>query len=209
MGQEVTSEIEFQAWPKIYRLNREVIVTEKIDGTNACIIVGDDGEIHAQSRTRLIAPGNDNFGFAAWVFENAEELAATLGPGRHFGEWWGSGIQRNYGLPKGEKRFSLFNALRWSVTDCDGFLNRDYRCTEAPLCFVVPKIALCHEGHKKQIDDLGFSWVNSAVKFIRKNGSLAAKGFMNPEGVIAYHKQSNSSFKVTCEKDEEYKGRQQ
>lgn len=29
--------IEFKAWPKIPRLFRDVIITEKIDGTNAAI----------------------------------------------------------------------------------------------------------------------------------------------------------------------------
>jgi hypothetical protein len=65
-----------------------------------------------RSRSRWITPDDDNFGFAAWVEANRDELL-TLGPGRHFGEWWGSGIQRGYGLPKGEKRFSLFNVSRW------------------------------------------------------------------------------------------------
>ena len=35
-----------------------------------------------------------------------------LGVGQHFGEWWGFGIQRGYGLH--ERRFSLFNTGRWS-----------------------------------------------------------------------------------------------
>ena len=34
-----------------------------------------------------------------------------LGEGIHFGEWWGLGIQRNYGM--NEKVFSLFNTKRW------------------------------------------------------------------------------------------------
>jgi hypothetical protein len=42
--------------------------------------------------------------------EHRDDLL-TLGPGRHFGEWWGAGIQRRYGLT--EKRFSLFNVTRW------------------------------------------------------------------------------------------------
>ena len=52
------------------------------------------------------------FGFARWVETNRERLITLLGPGLHFGEWWGSGIQRGYGLTKGDKRFSLFNVER-------------------------------------------------------------------------------------------------
>src|SRR6478609_1926046 len=107
-----TSMPEFQEFPKMPRLSREVIITEKIDGTNAQVLITPEGEIHAGSRTRWITPESDNFGFAAWVRDNREQLL-QLGPGRHFGEWWGSGIQRRYGLS--EKRWSLFNVQRWCL----------------------------------------------------------------------------------------------
>ena len=103
---------EFVPFPKIPRLFRPFVVTEKIDGTNASIHVLEDGQVLAASRTRWITPEADNFGFARWVHEHEEELRVGLGIGSHFGEWWGSGIQRGYGLK--EKRFSLFNTARWS-----------------------------------------------------------------------------------------------
>lgn len=105
-------DIPFVEFPKIARFNREVIVTEKIDGTNAQILVNDTGDevVGVGSRTRWISPKDDNHGFAGWVQKNKEELL-RLGPGSHFGEWWGAGIQRTYGLK--EKRFSLFNVSRW------------------------------------------------------------------------------------------------
>ena len=101
---------DFVAFPKIPRLSRRCVITEKIDGTNACIFIGEDGEFLVGSRTRWITPENDNHGFARWAYEHKDELLG-LGPGRHFGEWWGQGIQRGYGLK--EKRFSLFNTSRW------------------------------------------------------------------------------------------------
>ncbi len=97
---------EFIEWKKIPRFENEVYeYTEKIDGTNACFYLAEDGSFHCQSRTRIITPEDDNFGFATWCHRNINELR-KLHPGYHFGEWWGSGIQRNYGLS--EKRFSLF-----------------------------------------------------------------------------------------------------
>src|ERR1035437_6203226 len=100
------------AFPKIARLNRDIVITEKIDGTNAAIGIVEapftvsDGEggpefrgyrVYAQSRNRIITPGKDNAGFAAWV-ESIKDIAIeVLGPGLHFGEWWGNGIQRGYG----------------------------------------------------------------------------------------------------------------
>jgi hypothetical protein len=102
---------EFIEFPKMARFAREIIVTEKIDGTNAQVWISDDGtDIRAGSRNRWLTYSEDNFGFAKWVMDHRDELL-TLGPGRHFGEWWGSGIQRRYGLD--EKRFSLFNVSRW------------------------------------------------------------------------------------------------
>jgi hypothetical protein len=178
--------IEFREFPKIARLNREVIVTEKIDGTNACVIVSDDGlSLAAQSRSKLITPTDDNFGFARWVEANTAELL-RLGPGHHFGEWWGSGIQRGYGLPKGEKRFSLFNVSRWSDNE-----------TRPGCCHVVPVLTWGR----------GFECVYTALDGLRFAGSLASPGFMKPEGVVAFHAQGNLMFKATIEKDEEYKGK--
>lgn len=34
-------ELEFTPWPKTFRMNRDVIVTEKIDGSNAAVKVID------------------------------------------------------------------------------------------------------------------------------------------------------------------------
>ena len=105
---------EIEGFGKIARWNREVIVTEKIDGTNAQILVNDEGtDFRVGSRNQWITPEADNFGFARWCADNRDDLL-KLGPGRHFGEWWGSGIQRGYGLAKGEKRFSLFNVSKWA-----------------------------------------------------------------------------------------------
>ena len=81
-------DIEFKEFPKIARLSREIIVTEKIDGTNAQILITEDGQILTGSRTRWITPQDDNFGFAKWVEENKAEIL-KLGQGQHFGEWWG------------------------------------------------------------------------------------------------------------------------
>lgn len=172
---------DFKEFPKIARLSREIIVTEKIDGTNAQVVVGADGSIRAGSRNRWVTPDDDNYGFARWVLENADELR-TLGEGRHFGEWWGSGIQRRYGLS--EKRFSLFNVSRWGA--------------ERPACcHVVPVLwrgLFCTEAVEITLDSL------------RDFGSEAAPGFMKPEGVIVYHVAGNIGFKKTLEGDEEPKG---
>jgi len=181
-------EIAFEAWPKIARLNRDCIITEKIDGTNSAVIVTDDLRVGAQSRNRIITPEQDNFGFARWVADNAETLASLLGPGRHFGEWWGSGIQRGYGLTKGEKRFSLFNVNRYADVDF----------TELPNVSLVPTL------YTGTFDSEQVGW---EVDRLTRIGSAAAPGFMRPEGVVVFHVAAQTVFKVTCENDEAPKGK--
>jgi hypothetical protein len=200
------SELEFVEWPKIFRFNRETIVTEKIDGTNSAIVVREDGVVYAQSRSRVIFPDADNFGFAAWVHANHEQLREQLGVGRHFGEWWGSGIQRGYGLTKGEKRFSLFNTSRWTSPFNKSIVSgeavrvieeRQNECVECPLCHVVPILGV--------YPSLGDVKVESRIYWLTARGSQAAPGFMKPEGIVIYHTSSNQCFKVTCVKDEKHK----
>jgi hypothetical protein len=177
--------IEFVEFQKIPRLARECIITEKIDGTNGVIYIGEDGEMLAGSRSRWITPAEDNYGFAKWVEANKTELM-KLGPGRHYGEWCGQGIQRNYSLT--EKRFSLFNVSRWADDT-----------VRPTCCHVVPVIG-------RDLFDapaLGLK----ALKKLKEEGSVAAPGFMKPEGIIIYHIAANLLFKKTIEKDEEWKSK--
>jgi RNA ligase len=170
---------EFVPFQKICRLSRECVITEKIDGTNAQILITDDGQILAGSRTRWITPAEDNHGFARWVMENKDELL-KLGPGRHFGEWWGSGIQRGYGLK--EKRFSLFNTAKWSDPT-----------VRPACCHVTPVIAA---------GMFTTELTEKAIEMLRIKGSFAASGFTRPEGIVVFHVAGNLLFKKTLEKDE-------
>lgn len=178
--------IEFVEFPKIARLSREVIVTEKIDGTNAQIFIECDDEnylIRAGSRNRWITPENDNFGFAAWVREHGEELISGLGPGRHFGEWWGSG----------------FNTVRWCESDKEqqrietGDPRQEkYQRKLPPCCHLVPVL---YRGI------FSTTAINLALADLERKGSYAAPGFMKPEGIVAYHVAGNVAFKKTIGND--------
>jgi hypothetical protein len=176
-------DIAFIGFPSISRLSRQMIVTEKIDGTNAQVYVADDGRVLAGSRSRWITPETDNHGFARWVQDHADELREGLGYGQHFGEWWGSGIQRRYGLK--EKRFSLFNVTRW--TD-------DVR---PACCHVVPVL---YEGEFDTVD------VDRCLEHLHTGGSVASPGFMHPEGVVVFHVASGALFKKTLDKNDGHKG---
>jgi hypothetical protein len=214
---------EFKPFPKMPRLSRECIITEKIDGTNASILITEIAEeragmipvhkevaiigrlaIYVGSRTRWITPDDDNFGFAAWVFKNAEAIA-NLGVGHHFGEWWGSGIQRGYGLTNGEKRFSLFNVARWTLhgTEPQQIPTADPRIMKMQdvlpaCCGLVPVL------YQGMFDT---EIAEDMIWRLRVEGSKAAPGYKNPEGIVVFHVAGNFGFKKTIEKDEEPKGK--
>lgn len=180
------SEVEFVEWPKTSRLFRDITITEKIDGTNAGINIAEDGTCVAQSRTRCLTDDlPDNYGFRTWVLANSVGLFETLGPGRHFGEWWGRGIQRGYGLD--HKRFSLFNTAKWGEVDLSAVSGLG----------VVP--VLSHYTF-----DTGF--IKAVLHFLAQEGSVAAPGYNRPEGICVYHHASNNVFKVLIENDEGRKG---
>lgn len=197
--------MDFEAFPKVARWSRPVVITEKLDGTNAqvCVVdkvqgvdyskaVYDDGAVAVLvgSRTRWITPDDDNYGFARWAYANRDVLLG-LGPGRHFGEWWGRGIQRNYGLK--EKRFSLFNVGRWyDPKDCAGE-DLGGRTAVPECCHVVPILA-------KGPNEPGV--FEAVIQLLRERGSLAAPGFMNPEGAMLFHTAAGIVFKKTLVKDE-------
>lgn len=46
-----------------------------------------------------------------------------------------------------------------------------------------------------------------ALEQLRTRGSVAAPGFMKPEGVVVFHTASQQLFKVTLENDDERKGK--
>lgn len=273
---------EFKPWPKIKRLNRDIIISEKIDGTNAAIgIVPETYEtagpgggsetvstgrmlVYAQSRTRLIKPGKtDNVGFAGWVEKHKDLLAQHLGEGLHFGEWWGCGIQRGYDLS--ERRFSLFQTTRWNRPEgalaLEALRAAGVAVSTVPVLYIGPWTGVL--GYKvndearadhgqwmnlaEQLDwsDVDFAReieaqvellyeriqvltqmdlrdavnirmapVNPRPRFapsfilehLKRTGSVAAPGYMKPEGIVIYHPASDYTAKVTVEGDDTHKG---
>lgn len=181
---------DFEGYPKTPRLFRNVVITEKIDGTNAAVRITDDGAVWCQSRNRIITPDDDNFGFAEWAASNAGALVDTLGPGLHFGEWWGSGIQRGY--DQIEKHFSLFNVHRWQDQAAD--------------LAMVPNLGVVPVLYRGLFDT---DAVDYQLMILERDGSQAAPGFMRPEGVIVYHAAARQVFKALLENDHQAKGAEQ
>jgi hypothetical protein len=165
---------EFKEWAKIPRLNGEIFtITEKLDGTNGQIYIHEDGQIDVGSRSRWCNASklDDHFGFYKWIQERKQEIFDVLGPGRYYGEFIGSGIERKYGFSNGEKRFYLFNiTLEEKV---------------APLnilgIYTVPDLT------RDVIDFIHFQHLTQHIEFslasLRKLGSRI-NDYPYPEGII-------------------------
>jgi hypothetical protein len=176
--------MEFKEFESIEILESLVIISEKIHGTNAQIAIDDSGQnIYAGSRNRWITPEDDNYGFATWVYANKTELLALLGPGRHFGEWYGSGIGPGYGLK--EKRFALFNTYRWTKLKQDGLL--------LPQMDVVPVL---YSGTFTP------TITRETMDKLKKDGSSLVPGYMKPEGVVIFFSRTKTYLKQVFEKED-------
>ena len=200
----MSNAFEFQPWPKIGRLNKAMMtITEKVDGTNAQVNIQTDPAlpdltfITAGSRNRalhtvILKEGKfhdvrrvdvDNFGFGAWVIEEAEELL-KLGQGRHYGEWWGQGIGRHYG--QDGRFFSLFNARRWTAAYTAKLEGHE---TAFPNCVSV--VPILHSGPFSHDD------IQETMRLLQVNGSKIAPGFNAPEGIIVEFEKN--LYKLTYE----------
>lgn len=204
-------DLEFAKFSSIGRLYRDVTITEKIDGMNACIVIeeliGEDlyrnavahvkampfnsfeprgFAVGVQSRKQFLSLDNDIQGLATWVTEHAQELAQALGPGYHYGEYWGKNIQRSYH----QKRnwFSLFNTKRWNknnVGHIDGLLT-------VPILYSGPYV----------------DWINEMqLHRLETQGSFAAQEVddreldFRAEGIVGWHTALDTYYKVTLEGD--------
>lgn len=174
--------MEFEKFQKIPRLGSkrdQMIITEKIDGTNAQVMIEDGEIVGVGSRNRVITPGKqtDNYGFARHVYDNADEFL-KLGDGRHYGEWWGSGIQRGYLKTNGEKHFSIFNTARPADT----------------LPSLIKQVPILYHGtfdtHK----------IREVMEDLWDCGShLVPDQWFKPEGIIVFQLTSRQLFKLTFE----------
>lgn len=213
---------EFIKWENTARLFRDAVITEKLDGTNACVIfeeIEESGQLptslirtltygdrmyaaYAQSRNRLITPSNDNAGFAKWVESNANRLFYVLGEGRHYGEWWGAGVGRKYGMDR--KVFSVFNTAGWYKVD-EGTPGEDSRSKRAYIAGInIEAVPVLFQGQFSE------DTIRDCARQLKLHGSYAThkytgEYFSNPEGICVYHKDADRVFKYTLDGNDKHK----
>lgn len=173
---------DFESFASIERVQQPIIITEKIHGTNAQILI-DGSDIYAGSRTRWVTPDDDNYDFAKWVYGSREELIAKLGDGRHYGEWYGRGINAGYGLK--ERRFALFNTTRWNPVRDEGGLPE--RVDVVPVLYQGP---------------FGGNVIADTLAELKASGSRLVPGYTKPEGVVVFFARTNMFLKSTFEAED-------
>jgi len=180
---------QFKAYPKTRRLTDVyAFISEKIDGTNGVLFV-DGSRVVAGSRSKwLVDDGSkswDNHGFGAWVKEN-EVILSQLPDGFHYGEWYGRGINRNYGLK--DRRFMLFNRMRYLellelMPSLYKVLELETILSQINIMDVQAQLAI----HKREL--------------MHESGSRHVRGFKRPEGVMVRIPAADKVFKVVWDKD--------
>ena len=194
--------MEFIKYPKTKRFSSDIIITEKIDGTNAQLVYDKENEVLlAGSRNRFITVDKDNYGFARWVDDNREILTKYFNSFSNipvYGEWWGSGIQRGYGLTGGEKYFSIFNVGLFGPV-----------MPSELHAIGVRYVPVLYEGSNRRdvILDVFGNLDNAGSQVFLKSGCLEQFKFyfkpvsneLEPEGICIFFKQMGVIYKMTYE----------
>lgn len=219
---------QFKSWGSTPRFHKGLHITEKINGTNAgvsvqgvskdespefvkdgIVVAGVDCDwiVRAQSRKRIITPGDDNFGFAAWVWDNAEGLANLLGFGYHYGEWYGEGIQKNPLAVQG-RWWALFNTWHWGRKE-------NLERLEAAGIPGLTTVPVLHDEQTHGPAD--YNTIPDALEYLAVFGSRA-KGYMTvpnahkmdfhvegPEGIIVWQRETQQRYKILLREDDKHK----
>jgi hypothetical protein len=224
---------QFKSWGSTPRFHKSLHITEKIDGTNAgvsvqgipfghlstinipedaCPVINEQTSqaflVRAQSRKRIITPGNDNFGFASWVWENADGLANLLGYGYHYGEWYGEGIQKNP-LAVAGRRWALFNTWHWgSKPNLDRL-----KMVDIPGLTLVPVL---HDEHRDGpadymtipniMEDLALHGSKAdGAEMVRQGYDWEPDVYKQPEGIIVWQRETRQRYKILLREDDKHK----
>ncbi len=172
-------------------------VFPKLDGTNASVWLGEDGEVKAGSRNRQLALGSDNAGFYAFAFANPALKAYLLEHPTHilYGEWLVPHSLKTY-RDDCWRRFYIFDVFD---TETERFLPYDqYSLLVAKhrLDFLSP-LALIKDG-----DPALYTKIMEQNTVCLKDGAGIGEGiviknynFVNRYGRVVWAKLVTNAFK--------------
>lgn len=106
--------------------------TVKLHGTNASVVLDDQGNYYAQSRNKVLSLESDNAGFAAYALQpkvksfidnlltfipvNGLDVKAVV----VYGEWAGQGIQKGVAISEVDKFFAPFSICLYTKSEKEG-----------------------------------------------------------------------------------------
>lgn len=106
--------------------------TVKLHGTNAGIVLDDQGNYYAQSRNKVLSDSKDNTGFASYALQpnvksfignlltfipvNGLDVKAVV----VYGEWAGQGIQKGVAISEVDKFFAPFSICLYTKSEKEG-----------------------------------------------------------------------------------------
>lgn len=182
--------MSYPSFPSIERLeNLYCHITEKVDGTNGLIKIS--RYVCFGSRNRYITPEDDNNGFAKFFSKYQKELFSVFNtidkeyppngidaPLNIYGEWFGKGIQRGYGLA--EKHFMPFSEFLATKLIDAGVPN-----IKMPVTLYSGKFSI--------------ATLDGCMNKLKDEGSQVIPGYNRPEGVVIYFPTYNFRLKETFE----------
>lgn len=214
--------IEFEAWPKTPRLNRDIVITEKIDGTNAAIQIvklTDENSWVVDGEPRQFPSSLDNEKVTAFLEVEGEHYAVVaqsrnriITPGKGTDNAGFAGWVR-------ESAYTLVQDLGegihfgewWGQSIQHGYgmdrkvfsLFNTHRWGSKAQLFRTENLRLVPVLYAGPFDQ---DAINRVLEDLNAFGSYARAFHPKPEGIIIYHTAAKQVFKVLCENDEIPKG---
>lgn len=116
----LVSRVELGLLPALPTLTFQAKV--KLHGTNAGVQILPDGTVLAQGRNRVLAEGESDYGFLAWVQERSDQFATLAEPDHIvvvYGEWIGPGIQKKVAVTRLDRRVLAVFAVQRTPLEPD------------------------------------------------------------------------------------------
>jgi len=212
--------IEFKQYGKTSRLFRDVVITEKIDGTNSAVIIE-----KVEPTTLIQTLWNKYFGksesFVLSVVEHEGEFYNVAAQSRNrlivpgkttdnygFARWVQANAEqlvtllgggRHYGEWWGQGIARKYDMQRKSFSLFNTHKHRSLVVAELVGDAYLTVVPTLYEGEFNQ--DAIFNAMHNLFEF----GSVASPGFKKPEGICIFHEQSKQVFKVTLDNQDKGK----
>jgi hypothetical protein len=226
--------MKFQEFNKIPRLTRDMVITEKIDGTNAQVYIADEVELEKQFEDAGIVDDVGDWLNQYTIFktgDSAEALYLFAGSrtrwiephndNHGFANWVQAHAEELIQLGKGHhygewwgpgiQRGYGTREKVYSLFNVSKWKDHNQEDTGDIVTMFNDKVIMCPSCCKVvptlYTGPFDTAKVEQVLAELKEQGSHASPGFLRPEGVVIFHVAANRYFKKTLEKDEQPKGK--